>query len=929
MTVAQPVGLGETSRRDHPRKLGWFATSALAMGGSNQSLFLMAALVIGQGDIPGQGTAAVPLLILGLVLSWMALPGWTELILMWPHRVGGIAATCGEAFKPYAPVLGNLTGVSYWWGWVPTCGLTALFSASAINQWFWPGVSVPALATSIVVVFVGVNLLGVEWAGRVASVIATASALLAFTSALVPVYAGTVDWQQAFSFHLDTPFPGAFGAITSAMAGLYLVGFAAPAFEAAACHVGETIDPNKNVPRAMYASAGMATLYFLVLPIIWLGAIGSEGLSGNLAVTLGPTFAPLLGAFGKSAAVGFMMFNMFHGTLAPLTGVARTLSQLSEDGLLPEVFGHRNRSDCPWVAIVFTAAIAITFLWMGDPIWLVAAANFTYLIGIALPSVAVWLLRRDQPNMVRPYRAPRGTIVAGLAAAVVWGVATIIGFQQFGLPTVILGLAMAYSGAALYAVRKWRDQVKAGLPVQVRSLHVKLTGAMLLVLMLDGAGYYLAVQAVTQVAGERTALLAVLEDIFVVVAMLTITVGLVLPGMIAHSVLEVTKAAERLATGTMADFSRAMGALAAGNLDRASARADFTPVVAKGRDEVGAMARSFNTLQEEIARAAVGLEGAREGLRAARDELTKSNVTLEKRVVERTAELEALHEKLLVAARQAGMAEVAVGVLHNVGNVLNSVNVSASIIDARLRGSRLDGLRRVVDLLDDHKDDIGRFVTEDEKGKLVGQYLVALATEVDRERAEVFAELDGLVRNIDHIKTVVASQQSLAAGSGFVVDMDAATALEDALRINEASIGRYRIRVERHIGPVATMAADRHQIVQVLVNLVSNAVRSLAEHGGDDPTLTVTVAQTGESGGNVRWEVRDSGAGIPPEYMSRIFESGFTTKADGRGGLGLHTAALAARLMGGTLLAQSDGVGRGASFSLELPLHPLAREHVA
>lgn len=92
--------------------MGWLGTSALAMGGSNQSLFLIGALVAGQGTILGQGTAAVPILAFGLLLSWMALPGWTELILMWPNRVGGIAATCGEAFRPYAPVLGNLTGVS-------------------------------------------------------------------------------------------------------------------------------------------------------------------------------------------------------------------------------------------------------------------------------------------------------------------------------------------------------------------------------------------------------------------------------------------------------------------------------------------------------------------------------------------------------------------------------------------------------------------------------------------------------------------------------------------------------------------------------------------------------------------------------------------------------------------------------------------------
>src|ERR1041384_7393108 len=147
----------------HPRTMGWLGTTALAMGGSNQMVFLVGALIAGQGTIPGQGSAAVVCLIVGLILSWMAAPGWTELIMMWPNRVGGIAATCGEAFRPYAPVLGNLTGVSYWWGWVPTCGLTALLSGSAIHQWVLPGVSVPTIAVSLIAAFTSVNLLGVAW----------------------------------------------------------------------------------------------------------------------------------------------------------------------------------------------------------------------------------------------------------------------------------------------------------------------------------------------------------------------------------------------------------------------------------------------------------------------------------------------------------------------------------------------------------------------------------------------------------------------------------------------------------------------------------------------------------------------------------------------------------------------------------------------
>ncbi|HVT34273.1 MAG TPA: amino acid permease, partial [Nevskiaceae bacterium] len=588
----------ETRRQEkqpapHPRTLGWLGTTALAMGGSNQSLFIIGALFIGQGDILGQGSAAVPLLIAGLLLGWAAAPGWTELVLMYPNRVGGISASCVEAFRPYSAVLANLTGVCYWWGWVPTCGLTAILSASAIHHWYLPQVPIDLMAVGLVLFFMGVNLAGIRWVSRLAIPIASTSALLAFISGLAPIVSGQVDWHQATTFTLTTPFAGWFGGLTSLMAGLYLVGFAAPAFEAAACHVGETANPNRNVPRAMLASGLLAGLYFVVLPVVWLGALGEKPLGEDLALVLGPTYAPLFGNAAKAAAIWFMMFSMFSGTLQPLAGAARTLAQLSEDGLLPRFLALRSRTDAPWAATLLTAAMAILFLLIGDPIWLVAAANFTYLIGIALPSVAVWLLRKDAPELPRPYRAPRGTLALGLTAAIVWGISALLGFEQFGLPTVVIGLAFAYSGSALYAWRRWSDRRAAGLPGMVYGLQFKLTGAMLLVLALDGVGYLLAVSNLSQ---QHSALLTGLSDIFVAVAMLTVAVALVLPGMIAHSAMQVSEAAQRLAGGTIAEFSRAMRALGRGDIDAAHARVDVMPVRVYARDEVGEMAQSFNTL---------------------------------------------------------------------------------------------------------------------------------------------------------------------------------------------------------------------------------------------------------------------------------------------------------------------------------------------
>src|SRR5215470_1857489 len=364
----------DSGKRSHPRTIGWGGTTALAMGGSNQMIFLITALFIGQDVILGQATAAVPLLAVGVLLSWAAAPAWTELVLMWPDRVGGISAACAEAFRPYNPVLSALTGTCYSWGWVPTCGLTAPLSSAAIQQWYFPSLPVAAVATTIVLFFTLVNLCGIKWVTRLAIPIAVASASLAFLSSLIPILTGEVDWRQATTFKLTSPFPGWFGDLTSVMAGLYLIGFAAPAFEAAACHVGETIDPNRNVPRAMLASAAMAGVYFIVLPIVWLGVLGPEQLGKELTLVLGPTFAPLLGSFGKAVAIWFIVLNMFHGTMQPLAGAARTLSQLSEDGLLPHFLGLRMKwTDCPYAATLLTAGSAIIFLLAGDPVWMIAA----------------------------------------------------------------------------------------------------------------------------------------------------------------------------------------------------------------------------------------------------------------------------------------------------------------------------------------------------------------------------------------------------------------------------------------------------------------------------------------------------------------------------------------------------------------------------
>ena len=876
----------------HPRTLGWVGTTALAMGGSNQSLFLITALFIGQGDITGQGSAAVPLLMVGLVLGYLAMPGWLELILMWPNRVGGIAATCGEAFQPYAPVLGNLAGTCYWWGWIPTCGLTAILSASAIHAWYLPSVPIHLMACGLVLFYAGINLCGVKWVARLIIPIAFCSAALAFLSGVLPIYAGTIDWQQAFDFHLTTPFDGLFGEITSLMAGLYLIGFAAPAFEAFACHVGETIDPERNVPRAMRASAAMAAVYFVLLPVVWLGTLGADTLGHDLALVLGPTFAPLFGAGAKAAAIWFMMLNMFHGTVQPLAGASRTLAQLAEDGLLPLVFARRARSDAPWVATLFTAGMAILFLLLGDPIWLIAAANFTYLIGICLPSVAVWLLRRDAPDMLRPYRAPRGTIGLGLIAAVVWALAALLGFQQFGLPTVLFGLVFAFSGAALYAVRLYTDRRHSGLPGIKRSLHLKLTGAMLAVLVLDGAGYLLAVSQLP--AHTNPAVVVILEDIFVAVAMLTITVGLVLPGMIAHSAAAVSKAARHLSHGTVADFTRAMLALGRGELDAAYARVDVVPVKVYSQDELAEMAASFNALQWEITQAAHGLASAREGLRDARHDLTTSNAVLEQRVreLDEAVTRQRETEDKLRAAKYA--AEEA-----NLSKSQFLANMSHEI------RTPINGMLGMTDLLlDSHLDGAQRHYADTVRQS--GQVLLGLINDIlDFSKIEAGKlDLESIaVRPRDIVHEVVDMLDPRARAKGLELLSSVETTVPEWVEL------------------------DPLRLRQVLLNLVSNAIK-FTSRGHVSIALRVAAPRAGAPLA-LRFEIADTGIGIEGEAAERLFlpftqADGSTTRTFGGTGLGLAISRQLVELMRGEIGVKS--VPRlGSMFWFELPVQPLAQ----
>ncbi len=280
--------------------------------------------------------------------------------------------------------------------------------------------------------------------------------------------------------------------------------------------------------------------------------------------------------------------------------------------------------------------------------------------------------------------------------------------------------------------------------------------------------------------------------------------------------------------------------------------------------------------------------------------------------------LEKAQRELVDASRQAGMAEIATGVLHNVGNVLNSVNVSATLLATGLRDSKAATLGKVSALLTEHTADLGIFLTTDPRGRRMPELIASLAQNFAEERTRLLAEIESLQHNIDHIKDIVSMQQSFATMVGIVEPLSAAALLDDALRMNSAALSRHDVKVVRDFQPVPPVYAEKPKVLQILVNFIRNAKYACDDGPHPEKVMTLRLASAPDSQ-TVRLSVEDNGIGIPPENLTRIFAHGFTTRAKGHG-FGLHSSANAAKEMKGRITVQSDGPAQGATFTLELPV---------
>ncbi len=312
-----------------------------------------------------------------------------------------------------------------------------------------------------------------------------------------------------------------------------------------------------------------------------------------------------------------------------------------------------------------------------------------------------------------------------------------------------------------------------------------------------------------------------------------------------------------------------------------------------------------------------------------REEL-EQEIEVRQRIAE---ERDQANRELVKTSRMAGMAEIASNVLHNVGNVLNSVNVSANLVARRVRKSRGPSLNRICKLMAKHQGHLGEFIASDPKGKQIPDFLEALDRQLAGERDDIAEELGELTKNIEHIKEIVSMQQSYSSTSGAVEEVDLVALIREAIKMSSVSLEKHEIELVEEIDcGLPLVSTDRHKVLQIFINLLRNAKQACLDSGNAPLRIVIRVTQ---KDGQIWVSVADNGVGIASEHAKRIFNHGFTTKKEGHG-FGLHSGANTAREIGGSLDFDSEGLGKGATFTLKLPVGervraceaPLEREAV-
>jgi C4-dicarboxylate-specific signal transduction histidine kinase len=297
--------------------------------------------------------------------------------------------------------------------------------------------------------------------------------------------------------------------------------------------------------------------------------------------------------------------------------------------------------------------------------------------------------------------------------------------------------------------------------------------------------------------------------------------------------------------------------------------------------------------------------------------ISKATMQLLKEINERKkAEKKAdeLSQQLIFAARRAGMSDIATSILHNVGNILNSVNTSISIIAQTIQSMDLTRLQQVIKIINEHTN-----TQQKSNDKIIPafEYINLLLNDWEENKKKISGEVGSLQMNVETINKIITTQQSLSGNIGLIEKTSLQEIINDSLMINKTAIEHDKIEIIRNLKFEGTIDTDRVKLLQILTNLIKNSIDSLRESKNTNKKIIISLQ---EEEGQVLLQIIDNGIGILAENKNKIYNYGFTTKKKGHG-FGLHASALAAKEMGGSLISDSEGENKGATFTLTLPLN--------
>lgn len=278
-------------------------------------------------------------------------------------------------------------------------------------------------------------------------------------------------------------------------------------------------------------------------------------------------------------------------------------------------------------------------------------------------------------------------------------------------------------------------------------------------------------------------------------------------------------------------------------------------------------------------------------------------------------EREEAHIAINKLSREAGMAEVASSLLHSIGNVLNTVNTTAFLLRKKINTLETEKLSQVVTLLENNLSELGPFFTEHERGKHLLKYLSLLAQHSNADHEILLDEINNLSNSVATIKEIIDMQTSMNKPQPLMEQTLIPELLDSVLTIYNAKFKEKNISASTKNTVLHPVLTDKYKIEQILIKLVLNAIESLDKSSKKEKQLTLSANQSNDE---IAIQIIDNGSGIEPKNLSRIFSFGFTTRSYGHG-FGLHSSILAAKEIGGSLEAYSEGLEKGATFTLKFP----------